>query len=302
MIIRSLLFLCITFSTALGINAQELLVKVNVNHSQIEGSETSVFDNLQQSLEQFMNDHQWTALQFQKNERLQCTLNITVNKYVREENLFECTAIIQANRPVFNAIYTSTLFNNKDDHFDFKFAEFDQLNYNDETVDNQLTALAAYYSYLIIGMNLDSFAPMGGTDVLQQCYNLVNNAQNLSYPGWKPYEDSRNRFAIINDLLSEAMKPFRKLQYDYYRLGLDEMTGNADRGRTQITEALENGLKAAHDANPLSMLPQIWTDYKNDELMNIYHGHGNRKEKEGIYNLLMSINAAQSTVWDKILN
>lgn len=302
MIIRSLLFLCITFSTALGINAQELLVKVNVNHSQIEGSETNVFDNLQQSLEQFMNDHQWTALQFQKNERLQCTLNITVNKYVREENLFECTAIIQANRPVFNAIYTSTLFNNKDDHFDFKFAEFDQLNYNDETVDNQLTALAAYYSYLIIGMNLDSFAPMGGTDVLQQCYNLVNNAQNLSYPGWKPYEDSRNRFAIINDLLSEAMKPFRKLQYDYYRLGLDEMTGNADRGRTQITEALENGLKAAHDANPLSMLPQIWTDYKNDELMNIYHGHGNRKEKEGIYNLLMSINAAQSTVWDKILN
>lgn len=302
MIIRSLLLLCITFSTALGINAQELLVKVNVNHSQIEGSETSVFDNLQQSLEQFMNDHQWTALQFQKNERLQCTLNITVNKYVREENLFECTAIIQANRPVFNAIYTSTLFNNKDDHFDFKFAEFDQLNYNDETVDNQLTALAAYYSYLIIGMNLDSFAPMGGTDVLQQCYNLVNNAQNLSYPGWKPYEDSRNRFAIINDLLSEAMKPFRKLQYDYYRLGLDEMTGNADRGRTQITEALENGLKAAHDANPLSMLPQIWTDYKNDELMNIYHGHGNRKEKEGIYNLLMSINAAQSTVWDKILN
>jgi len=302
MIIRSLLLLCITFSTALGINAQELLVKVNVNHSQIEGSETNVFDNLQRSLEQFMNDHQWTALQFQKNERLQCTLNITVNKYVREENLFECTAIIQANRPVFNAIYTSTLFNNKDDHFDFKFAEFDQLNYNDETVDNQLTALAAYYSYLIIGMNLDSFAPMGGTDVLQQCYNLVNNAQNLSYPGWKPYEDSRNRFAIINDLLSEAMKPFRKLQYDYYRLGLDEMTENADRGRTQITEALENGLKAAHDANPLSMLPQIWTDYKNDELMNIYHGHGNRKEKEGIYNLLMSINAAQSTVWDKILN
>lgn len=302
MIIRSLLLLCITFSTALGINAQELLVKVNVNHSQIEGSETSVFDNLQQSLEQFMNDHQWTALQFQKNERLQCTLNITVNKYVREENLFECTAIIQANRPVFNAIYTSTLFNNKDDHFDFKFAEFDQLNYNDETVDNQLTALVAYYSYLIIGMNLDSFAPMGGTDVLQQCYNLVNNAQNLSYPGWNSYEDSRNRFAIINDLLSEAMKPFRKLQYDYYRLGLDEMTGNADRGRTQITEALENGLKAAHDANPLSMLPQIWTDYKNDELMNIYHGHGNRKEKEGIYNLLMSINAAQSTVWDKILN
>lgn len=299
---RILFFLCISLLAALGINAQELLVKVNVNHSQIEGSETNVFDNLQQSLEQFMNDHQWTSLQFQKNERLHCTLNITVNKYVREENLFECTAIIQANRPVFNSTYTSTLFNIKDESFHFKFSEFDQLNYNDETVDNQLTALAAYYSYLIIGMDLDSFALMGGTEILQQCYNLVNSAQNLAYPGWKAYENSRNRFAVINDMLSEAMKPFRKLQYEYYRLGLDEMTGNAERGRTQITDALENGLKAAHTANPLSMLPQIWTDYKNDELMNIYHGHGNHKEKESVYNLLMSINASQSTVWDKILN
>lgn len=299
---RRYIFLCLLLHAALGINAQELLVKVNVNHSQIEGSEVSVFNNLQQSLEQFINDRQWTSLQFQKNERIRCTFNITVNKYVREENLFECTAIIQANRPVFNSAYTSTLFNIKDENFHFKFSEFDQLNYNDEMVDNPLTALVAYYIYLIIGMDLDSFALMGGTDILQQCFNLVNNAQNFQYPGWKPFENSSNRFAIINDLLSEAMKPFRKMQYIYYRLGLDEMTGNAERGRTQITEALENELKAAHDSNPLSLLPQIWTDYKKEELMNIYHQHGNHKEKESIYNLLMSINASQSTVWDKILN
>ena len=182
---RRYIFLCILFCAALGINAQELLVKVNVNHSQIESSEVSVFTNLQQSLEQFVNDRQWASLQFQKNERIRCTFNITVNKYVREENLFECTALIQANRPVFNSAYTSTLFNIKDENFIFKFSEFDQLNYNDETVDNQLTALVAYYIYLIIGMDLDSFALMGGTDILQQCFNLVNNAQNLSYPGWK---------------------------------------------------------------------------------------------------------------------
>ncbi|MBR1503218.1 MAG: DUF4835 family protein [Prevotella sp.] len=302
MIIGKILFLSITLFAALGINAQELLVKVNINHSQIEGSDNSVFNNLQQSLEQFLNERQWTSLQFQKNERLHCTFNITVNKYVREESLFECSAIIQANRPVFNSTYTSTLFNIKDENFNFKFSEFDQVNYNDETVDNQLTALLAYYSYLIIGMNLDSFALMGGTEVLQQCFNLVNSAQNLGYPGWKPYEDSRNRFAIINDLLSEAMKPFRKMHYDYYRLGLDEMAGNVDRGRTQVTDALENGLKVAHNANPLSLLPQIWTDYKKEELMNIYHGHGNSKEKESVYNLLMSINASQSTAWEKIVN
>ena len=139
---RRYIFLCLLLSAALGINAQELLVKVNVNHSQIEGSEVSVFTNLQQSLEQFLNDRQWTSLQFQKNERIHCTFNITVNKYVREEHLFECTAMIQANRPVFNSAYTSTLFNIKDENFIFKFSEFDQLNYNDETIDNQLRYLA----------------------------------------------------------------------------------------------------------------------------------------------------------------
>ena len=275
-------------------------VKVNINHQQIETTETSVFDNLKQTLEQFVNDRQWTPLQFQKHERIQCSMNITVNKYVREENRFECTALIQANRPVYQATYTSTLYNNKDDHFDFYFAQFDQLNFTDEMVNHQLTALIAYYAYLIIGLDLDSFAPLGGTEILQQCMYLTNNAQNLEFPGWKSFEDSRNRFAIINDYLDESMKPFRQLQYDYYRQGLDEMANNAERGRTQISAALEDGLKKAHENKPLSLLPQIWTDYKRDELVNIYQGKGTQKEKERIYDLLMGINASQNTAWDKI--
>ena len=184
--------------------------------------------------------------------------------------------------------------------FNFEFAQFDQLNFTDEVVDNQLTALIAYYAYLIIGLNLDSFAPMGGTDVLQRCLNLVNNAQNLEYPGWKSFEDSKNRFAIINDYLDEAMKPFRQLQYDYYRTGLDEMASNVERGRTNITTALENDLRKAHEDKPLSMLPQIWTDYKRDELANIYKGKGTQKEKESVYEILLAINAAQSNSWNKI--
>ena len=285
-----------------ALQAQELLAKVNINHSQIEGTDKAVFDNLQQTLEQFVNERQWTDLQFQRNERIQCTFNITVTKYVREENNFECTALIQANRPVYNSAYTSTLYNNKDDNFHFNYQQFDQLNFQEENVDNQLTALMAYYAYLIIGLDLDSFAPMGGTDVLQRCLYLVNNAQNLGYPGWKPFEDSRNRFAIINDYLDVAMKPFRQLQYDYYRKGLDEMASNAERGRTEITAALENGLQKAHDDKPLSLLPQIWTDYKRDELANIYKGKGTQKEKERIYNLLMTINASQNSSWEKIRN
>lgn len=297
--LRLLIILTVVFS-AYSLNAQELLAKININHSQIQGTDESIFENLQQTLEQFVNEKQWTALQFQKNERIQCSFNITVTKYDKDQNRFSCTALIQANRPVYNSAYTSTLYNNNDKSFDFDFAQFDQLNYNDEMVDNQLTALFAYYAYLIIGLNLDSFAPMGGTEVLQQCMNLVNNAQDLGFSGWKAFDDSRNRFAIINDYLEESLRPFRQLQYDYYRKGLDEMANNADRGRTNITAALIDDLKAAHDNKPLSLLPQIWTDYKRDEIANIYKGKGTQKEKESIYELLFSINAAQNNAWELI--
>ena len=284
----------------LGINAQELQVKVNINHSQIQGTDASVFENLQQTMEQFLNERSWTDLQFQKNECIQASLNITVNKYNRDENRFECTALIQANRPVVNSAYTTTLYNNRDANFNFDFQQFDQLNFVEENIDNQLTALLAYYAMLIIGLDLDSFAPMGGTDVLQRCLVLVNNAQNLGFPGWKSFEDNRNRFAIINDYLDEAMKPFRQLQYDYYRKGLDEMANNAERGRTEISTAIEDDLQKAHQDKPLSLLPQIWTDYKKDELANIYKGKGTQKEKQRIYDILMGLNASQNNSWEAI--
>ncbi|MBO5538179.1 MAG: DUF4835 family protein [Prevotella sp.] len=280
--------------------AQELQAKVNITHNQIQGTDASVFENLQQTLEQFINDRQWTNLQFQQNERIPCSFNINVTKYDKDANLFSCTAMIQATRPVYNSSYTTTLYNNKDASFNFIFAQFDQLEFSEENVDNQLTALVAYYAYLIIGLNLDSFAPMGGEDVLQRCMNLANNAQSLNFPGWKAFEDDRNRFAFINDYVDAGMAPFRQLQYDYYRTGLDEMANNADRGRTNITTALENDLKKCHEDRPLSMLPQIWTDYKRDELANIYKGKGTQKEKETVYDILFGINASQNNAWSKI--
>ena len=288
---------CLTILALLAVLGQ---VKVSVNHSQIQGTDNSVFENLQQTIEQFMNERAWTDLQFQKNERIQCNLNLTVNKYLRDENRFECTALIQANRPVFNAAYNTTLYNNRDANFNFVFQQFDQLNFAEENIDNQLTALLAYYALLMIGLDLDSFAPMGGTDVLQRCLVLVNNAQNLGFTGWKSFEDNRNRFAVINDYMDEGMKPFRQLQYDYYRKGLDEMTNNAERGRTEISAALENDLKQAHENKPLSLLPQIWTDYKKDELANIYKGKGTQKEKQRIYDILMGLNASQNNSWEAI--
>ena len=280
--------------------AQELMAKVTINHNQIQGTDASVFENLQQTLEQFINDRQWTNLQFQKNERIVCNFNITVTKYDAASNLFTCTALIQANRPVFNSSYTTTLYNNKDGDFNFEFAQFDQLNFNEDQIDNQLTALIAYYAYLIIGLDLDSFSPMGGEAILQRCLNLVHNAQNLHFTGWKAFDNDRNRFAFINDYMEGAMKPFRQLQYDYYRSGLDEMATNAERGRTNITTTIENNLKKVHEDKPLSLLPQIWTDYKKDELSNIYKGKGTQKEKQSVYEILFAINASQSNAWDKI--
>ena len=298
--IRNTCLTILALLAVLGVHAQELQVKVSVNHSQIQGTDNSVFENLQQTIEQFMNERAWTDLQFQKNERIQCNLNLTVNKYLRDENRFECTALIQANRPVFNAAYNTTLYNNRDANFNFVFQQFDQLNFAEENIDNQLTALLAYYALLMICLDLDSFAPMGGTDVLQRCLVLVNNAQNLGFTGWKSFEDNRNRFAVINDYMDEGMKPFRQLQYDYYRKGLDEMTNNAERGRTEISAALENDLKQAHENKPLSLLPQIWTDYKKDELANIYKGKGTQKEKQRIYDILMGLNASQNNSWEAI--
>lgn len=280
--------------------AQELSAKVTINHNQISGTDASVFDNLQQTLTQFINDRQWTSLQFRNNERIACNFNITVTKYDKSTDLFTCKAVIQANRPVYNASYTTTIFNNTDNDFNFTFAQFDQLEFNDDAIDNQLTALLAYYAYLIIGINLDTFAPMGGSDVLERCMNLTNGAQNLNYTGWKSFDSDRNRFAIINDYLDGAMQPFRQLQYDYYRKGLDEMAENADRGRNEVTTAIENDLKKCHEDRPQSAWPQIWTDYKRDELANIYKGHGTQKEKESVYDILFSINASQNNAWEKI--
>ena len=298
---RKVFFALLQLFIVTNVVAQELLVKVSINSSQVEGSDKSVFENLQQTLEQWMNDRQWTELQFQQNERINVTFNITVQKYDKANNRFTCTARIQANRPVYNSAYTTTLYNNKDGDFNFDFVQFDQLNFMEENIDNQLTALMAYYAYLIIGLDLDSFGPMAGTELLRRCMNLTNNAQDLGFPGWKAFEDSRNRFAIINDYLDEAMKPFRQLQYDYYRKGLDEMSNNAERGRGNVSEALEL-LKQAHQDKPLSLLPQIWTDYKRDELANIYKGKGTQKEKEAVYNILFNLNASQSEAWEKIKN
>lgn len=280
-------------------DAQELNARITVNHSQISTTRTSIFEALEKNLTRFMNERQWTGMKYQQNERINCTFSITISQYKEDENLFTAQMQVQSTRPVFNSTYTTTVFSMKDNKFNFNFQEFDQLNFMPEQMDNNLTAMMAYYAYLIIGMDMDTMAPLGGTEVLRQAENIVTGAQNLGFEGWKAYDDNRNRFAIINDYLDGGMEPFRQMQYQYYRNGLDIMADQVDQGRAAITEALTL-LQKAHENKALSQLPQIFTDYKRDEIVNIYSKKGTSEEKQKVYDIVFGINASQSNYWDKI--
>ena len=293
-------FLCLFlgFSTS-WVKGQELNCTVKVVHSQIQGTNAEVFQALETAISEFMNNRSWTDLQFQKSERIDCNLNLTVKKYDKNNDLFTCELLFQLTRPVFNSSYNTTVFSMRDTEFVFSYQEQDALDFNINNLDNSLTALLAYYAYLFIGLDLDTFSPLGGTEVLHIVESIVNNAQMMSEPGWKAFDKTNNRHAIINDYMETSLEPYRQMQYKYHRQGLDEMAQNADRGRTAITEALEM-LKEAYSNKPLSQLPQIFTDFKRDELVNIYSGHGTEKERQAVYDILSNINASQNTYWNKI--
>lgn len=290
----------LTVSVCHNSHAQELNATIELNTQKIEGTNKSVFDNLKTTLTSFINERQWTEYTYQNNEKIRCSFNIIVNKYTESNGMFECECYIQCTRPVFNTAYTSTTLQIHDKKFNFRFQEFDQLNYDDEHITNSLTALVAYYCYLIIATDMDTMSPMGGTEFLQKAMNIVNNAQSLDATGWKAFEDATNRFGIINDWVSESMNPLRQLQYDYHRKGLDMMAEKPDEARKAITTSILTNLKAANGNKPLSKLPLLWTETKRDELVGIYKGQGSQSEKQDIYNLLVKLNAAQSSYWKEL--
>lgn len=301
---RALLTTLLTFFIAsLAANAQELDARVTINHQQVEGTNTSVFETLEQEIGSFLNDRQWTEMQFGKNERINCSFSITVKKYDESENLFNCTLNITATRPVYNAVYTTTTYSNVDGAFDFTYKEYDKLEFRRDMIDNDLTALLAYYVYMIIGADMDSFSPKGGTPYLQTALDIANAAQNLSVSnkGWKAFDDGKNRHGIVNDWLDGSMEPFREMLYKYYREGLDVMVENSERARASITEGFEL-LDKARESKSMSMLPQFWTEFKGDEIVSIYKGHATQKEKDFLTELLGKINASKNSLWNSIKN
>ena len=279
--------------------AQELNCSVKVIHSQVQGSSQSVFETLETAITEFMNNRAWTELQFQKVEKIDCSLNITVKKYDASSNLFTAELVYQVSRPVYNSTYNTTVFSMKDQSFNFTYKENDPLEFNENNLDNNLTAMLAYYAYMFIGLDLDTYSELGGTEVLHVAENIVNSAQTLGDVGWKAFDNDRNRHAIINDYMESSLESYRKMMYKYHRQGLDEMAANADRGRAAISEAIDL-LKESHSNKSLSQLPQIFTDYKRDEIVNIYSGHGTEKERTAVADIVSNINASQNTYWNKI--
>lgn len=279
--------------------AQELNAKIVINRSQISNTTEAVFEALNNSLTAFMNEREWTEMEYEEVERINCTFNITLKTYSETDNSFTGSLQVQSTRPVYNSNYNSTVFQFQDENFNFNFQQFDQLEFRPEQVDNNLTAMLAFYAYLIIGMDMDTMAPLGGTDVLQMAMDVANNSQNLGYAGWKAFDSDRNRFALINDYLDGSMEPLRQLEYEYHRKGLDRMTENTDTARAQITQAMTL-LSKAREQKTMSALPVIFTDIKRDELVSIYSGKGTPEERQKVYDIVFRINASQSNYWEKL--
>ena len=255
---------------------QELNARVNINRSQVSNTKGEVFDALQKTMADFLNNHKWTELTFRDNEKIQCTFNLTVSTYSDTDNSFVCSLLLSSTRPVYGSSYTTTGYSVKDPQFTFTFKEHDQLEFNINNIDNNLVALLAYYAYVIIGMDMDTMAPKGGTPYLQTAEQIVQAGQALDFPGWKAFDDSKNRFGLLNDYMDGAMESMRQFEYVYHRKGLDRMATAPDSARAAIAEGLEL-LREAHQAKTMSQVPQLFTEYKREELLNIFADKGTKE-------------------------
>jgi hypothetical protein len=278
--------------------AQELNCTINLNSDQVQGTNKSVFNTLQKSMSEFVNNRKWTELSFSNAERIECTMNIIVKKV--DSDVFTSEIQIQSRRPVYNSTYNSPLFNFKDNDFTFNYKEFDQLELNNNTITSNLTGVLAYYAYLIIGYDMDSFTRLGGTPFFQSAESIVNAAQGSDLgKGWKAFDSDKNRYALINNILDEAFKKYRNYFYEYHRLGLDEMSSNAANARARIGDGLPI-LREANRARPSAVVISAFLDAKNDELINIF-SKATSKEKTDAIQVLSDINPTQTSRYEQML-
>ena len=294
---------CVVALVAMSISlgAQELKCNISINSEQVQGSNKAVFTTLQQSMEEFVNTQRWTNMTFQEKERIECSMMIVVKSV--QDNMFVCEFTCQSRRPVFGTTYTTPTLNIKDANFTFTYQEYDRMEFQHNTFTSNLTAMVAYYCYMIIAHDMDSFAKLGGTPYFQVCEDIVTSAQSASLDnaemvGWKAFESNRNRYALTNNLMDEAFKKYRAYYYDYHRHGLDEMVNNVANGRARIAKDIKV-LKEAYNARPATYLVGTFLDAKSDELVNIFKS-GTADEKKMVYQLLMDIDPTRQDTYENI--
>lgn len=291
------IFVFLTLFIGVNLYAQELNCNVQINSSQVQGSDKSVFDAMQKSIFEFVNAQKWTNNVYKNTERIECTIMINITEQV-STNEFKGTIQVQARRPVFNTSYFTTTFNHIDKDFDFKFNEFDPLEYSDNTFSSNLSSVIAFYANIIIGLDYDSFAKKGGAKYFQKARTIVGNAQGAPQSGWKAFEGDRNRYWLVENFLHNDYSELRVCFYEYHRLGFDAMAKNVEVGRAAVLKSLKL-LDAVYTRKPGNFQLQIFFNAKSNEIVDLFK-KGLVKEKNEVSNLLNKIDPTNLSKYEKI--
>lgn len=283
-------------SGIVSVSAQELRCQVEVNSQKIEGTNKSVFESLQQSINDYMNENRFTTATFSPTEKIDCRLFLTVGEY--DGDRIKGDLQVQLSRPVYNSTYTTTVFNFKDNRVEFDYKDGDPLIFNETSQQNNLTAILDYYAYLFLALDFDTFSPEGGQAYYDRAASIVQAAQSTGEIGWKAFEDTKNRSAVLSAYTDPATSEMRRLLYNYYRKGLDEMVTSPDKGRATITESLKD-LQSVYKNAPMSVGLSIFRDSKLDELVNIY-SKAPSTERDEAYEILEPIYPTDRERLDKI--
>lgn len=283
------------------VHAQELDCQVSVTSQQVEGSDKRVFEALQQALFEFVNNRKWTNYDFKIEERIECTILVTVSDRIGTDE-FKATLNIVLRRPVFNSAYNTPLLNLVDKDFTFRYVEYQPLDFQENSFTSNLTSTIAFYVYMILAVDMDSFIPYGGTPFFEKAQTIVTAAQNAQEPGWKGFESQKNRFWLIENFTNPSNSALREFLYKYHRQGLDLMYEKTDQGRAAITESLSY-LQTLYNAKPGLYGLQLMFDAKRDEFVNIYSDQKvPPMEKTQVVNILKEIDPANGSKYQTILS
>lgn len=292
------LFLNINISTSI---AQELKCNVQVVSSQIQGTNRQVFQTLQNAIYEFMNTMVWTNHVYQPNERIECNILINLTEQISADE-FRGSIQVQSNRPVYNSSYNTVLLNYRDNNFHIRYVEFEPLEYNPTSHISNLTSILAYYAYIIIGMDYDTFSYNGGDEYFSIAENIVTNAQNAPESGWKPFDakSNRNRYWLVTNILDADYEPLREFYYRYHRQGLDVMSEKVNQGREEITASLDLLQDVFREKpDPFMHYLQVVMDAKGDEIIKVY-SEANPEEKSRAVTILSEIDPANATKYQAI--